>query len=151
MSDPQVIQVSIPASPQVVRVIVNNLPRVIRVNVPGQQGPQGATGPQYSRATRYATGTINVNATTDDDIYVGAGVATINLPAASTRTSGRPIVVVDAGDDADTNNKTITPNGAETIRGLSSYKIQFRGGTVELWPRSSSDSTAGAGWYARES
>lgn len=146
MSDPQVIQVTVPASPQVVRVIVNNLPRVVRVNVPGEQGPPGEDGADGGvRQWRKASGAITVSATTDDDIYIGSGAATLTLPAASARANAKPYLFVDADNDADTNAKVITPAGAETIRGLSSYRIQFRGGTVELWP-----SAEDGGWYARE-
>lgn len=95
--------------------------------------------------TRVASGTITVSASTDDHILVDTGVATVNLPAASARASAVPLLIVDYGLDADTNTKTIVPNGSDTIRGLTSYTITSRGGTVELFPRPD-----GTGWYARE-
>lgn len=147
MTTPQVIQVMVPTGPQTIRVDVPTGPHVIRVNIAGLQGPPGedGTGGASTRNVRAATGTITVDPSTDDDIAVGAGAATINLPAASARTEGRSYLIIDAGLDADTNTKTITPNGSDTIRGLSSYTITFRGGVVELWP-----STDDGGWYARE-
>lgn len=140
MATPQVISVNVPASPQVINVDVPSAPSVIRVQIAGLQGPSG-----NARNVRAATGTISVNATTDDDIAVGAGAATILLPPAADREEGNPFLIIDAANDADTNTKTITPDGSETIRGLSSYTITFRGGVVELWP-----STDDGGWYARE-
>lgn len=91
---------------------------------------------------REATGTITVDADTDDHILCGTGACTVNLPASADRHEGRAIKVVDYGLDADTNTKTIEPDGVETIMGLDQYLINFRGGSVELWPRPD-----GTGWY----
>lgn len=46
---------------------------------------------------------------------VGA-VTTVNLPAAAAR-NGLPVIVKDMKGDANTNNITVMPNGAETIDG----------------------------------
>lgn len=93
-------------------------------------------------AERTATGTITVDADDDDHILCGAGVCTVNLPEAALRVPGRPIKVVDYALDADSNAKTIAPAVGDTILGLSSWVINFQGGSVALYPRPD-----GAGWY----
>lgn len=79
---------------------------------------------------------------TDDHILCDAGSATVQFPPSADRQLGRGFLVVDYGKDADTNSKTIVPDGSETILGLSSYVINFRGGKVWLYPRDD-----GTGWY----
>jgi hypothetical protein len=150
MSEPAIIEVRIADGPAVIQVNTDNQPAVIAVHIPGLQGPPGTDGEDGEGGSgtnnvREADGTITVDADDDDWIYVGAGVATINLPPSAGRTQGRSIMIVDDALDADSNTKTITPDGSETIRGLSSYTITFRGGTVELMPRADN-----AGWNARE-
>lgn len=92
--------------------------------------------------TRSATGTITVDSDTDDHILCGAGACTVNLPASALRVQGRPYKIVDYGLDADSNAKTIVPSGVETIVGLSTYILNFRGASVYLFPRED-----GTGWY----
>jgi hypothetical protein len=90
-----------------------------------------------------AAGAVTVDAVSDDTIFINKTVGaatTVNLPAAATRSGA--IKIVDGKLDAATNNITITPNGAETIMGLSTYVIRFNGGSVSLSPRPD-----GAGWY----
>jgi hypothetical protein len=62
-----------------------------------------------------------------------AGAATnVILPAASTKI-GR-VKVVDWKGDADVNNVTIVPNGAETIQGRSSWKLAAPNASIDLAP-----------------
>lgn len=80
------------------------------------------------------TSTPYIPVTTDALLLVNrAGVVTINLPAANSR-SGYPLVIKDTSGAAQTNNITITPNGAETIEGLSSFVIDNAYGGVWLFP-----------------
>lgn len=104
-------------------------------------------GLQPIRAVRVVTaaGDVTVDSSTDDIVIVKktSGAATgVTLPSAGDRSQYRPIKIVDGKLDAATNNITITPSGAETIVGLSTYVISFDGGSVELWPLP--DGTA---WY----
>ena len=74
---------------------------------------------------------------TDDIIYVNksSGAATgVALPAVADRSSKKPLTIVDAKGDAATNNITITPDGAETIMGLSSWVINQNYGSIKLRP-----------------
>lgn len=100
------------------------------------------TGAVELPTTREDDGTITVDADDDDHILCGAGACTVNLPAASTREAGRPFKIIDYALDADSAAKTIVPNGVETILGLSSWVLDFRGASVELYPRPD-----GGGWY----
>lgn len=93
-------------------------------------------------AVRVASGSITVDAETDDHILCDAGSATVQLPPSADRAPGRGILISDYGKDADSNAKTIVPDGAETILGLSSYVLNFRSDKVWLYPRAD-----GAGWY----
>lgn len=103
-------------------------------------GNPGAGG--GSALVREASGTITVDPTTDDHILVGAGVATLNLPASSDRNSGRGYMFVDDANDADVNAKTVVPDGVETIMGLSTVTIPL-GGATQIWPHPS------GGWYGK--
>ena len=71
---------------------------------------------------------------TDTFLFVDTtgGAVTIDLPAASGRTG--PIRVKDIKGDAATNNITITPNGTDTIDGLSSLVINSNYGGYFLYP-----------------
>ena len=110
----------------------------------------GETGLEFTTPSASATRTVRTvtaagaatfSATTDDILFINktVGASTIvNLPVASTRTQGRLVTIIDAKWDADTNNITVTPNGAETIVGLSSWLIDTVGGFVNLIPHPSS-------------
>lgn len=90
-----------------------------------------------------AAGSVTVDEDTDDHILLNKTIGaatTVNLPAAATRTEGRHIKIVDIKGDAASNNITITPDGAETIVGLSTWVIANNYGSVTLWPMS-------GGWY----
>ena len=93
-----------------------------------------------------AAGAVTVDADTDDIIVIKKTVGeatTVNLPAAADRDPSRPIKIVDGKGDADTNPITIDPNGSETVAVvLTSYVINFQGGSVDLWPNPDED-----GWY----
>lgn len=91
---------------------------------------------------RSASGTITVDANTDDHILIGAGVATLNLPDSDDRTEGRGYLFVDDTVDGDVNAKTIVPDGVQTIMGLSTVTVPL-GGAVEIFPRPS------GGWYGK--
>lgn len=105
-------------------------------------GAGGSVGVSYPTVRR-AAGTITFDPDTDDHILAEAGVATINLPPSGDRTEGREVLIVDRGLDADTNTKTIVPDGAELISGLSSVTITNRGGAVRLFP------DPDGGWYGQ--
>lgn len=136
-----------------VDVLVDADEVVIFESAAGVQGPTGAggatgpAGPAGSSPTVRevtAAGAITINATTDDIVLVNktAGAATtVDLPASATRDAGRFIKIVDLKGDADVNNITIDPNGAETILGLSTYVINFQRGSLTIW------ANPNGGWY----
>jgi phage tail protein X len=81
-----------------------------------------------------AAGPVAINANTGIarvDQTVGAAI-TLTLPAAVSKTC--PVLIADWKGDAGTNNITITPAGAETIQGLSSWTIGGDGGSIFLRP-----------------
>jgi len=89
-----------------------------------------------------AAGDIDVTAT-DDVILVNKsiGAATnVNLPLSVDR--GRVLKVVDLKGDAQTNNITLVPVGAELIIGASTFVVNTNNGSVEVHPRPD-----GLGWY----
>lgn len=121
------------------------------------QGGTGATtaaaalanlGGAALRSVRQVTSgaQVTVDVDTDDIIVIkkASGSATeVLLPAAAGRDASRPVKIVDAKGDASTNNITINPDGSETIAVLlTEYKIDFDGGSVDLWPNPDGD-----GWY----
>lgn len=112
------------------------------VSVSFTPGEAQAAGLLGLPEVREATGTITVDDDDDDHILCGAGACTVNLPASATRELGRPYKIVDYALDADSATKTIVPNGVETISGLSSYLLNFRGASVYVFPR-----IDGTGWY----
>lgn len=70
-----------------------------------------------------------------------SGAATgITLPASAARVG--PVRIKDGKGDASSNNITLTPDGSETIDGLSSWVISFDYAGVLLVPRSD-----GNGWW----
>lgn len=75
-------------------------------------------------AVRVATTTpVSVSAATDHTIIsdlASAGAVAVNLPAGA---SGQTFVIVDGKGDADTNNITVTPDGAEQINGAANFVI----------------------------
>jgi hypothetical protein len=58
-----------------------------------------------------------------------AGAVTVNLPAGI---AGQRIVVVDTAGDASDDDKTIVPNGAQTIGGGEDLAIAVNGGAADL-------------------
>jgi hypothetical protein len=89
-----------------------------------------------------AAGTVTVVADDADIILIkkASGAATtVNLPASAMRS--KPVRIVDRKYDANTNNITIVPNGAETIMGGANYIIDSNGGGITLTPLAD-----GTGW-----
>lgn len=72
-------------------------------------------------------------------VDTSGGPVSIVLPTAASR-GGFPLTIKDGSGDAATNNITITPNGSETIDGLSSLTISIPYGFQNLTPNS------GVGW-----
>ena len=82
-----------------------------------------------------------------DDYYLvfnkTSGAATeVTLPASADRVG--PITIKDGKGDANSNNITVTPDGSETIDGLSSWVLSFAYSGVTLIPRPD-----GNGWWTR--
>lgn len=73
----------------------------------------------------------------DTVLYIdtSGGAVTINLQAAATRV-GVPLSIKDISGNANANNVTLTPNGAETIDGLATLAINSDFGGWRLNPRS---------------
>ena len=102
--------------------------------------PSSSTSLSHRQVT--AAGAVTVDPTTDDIVEVNKTVGeatTVNLPLASARASGRSIKIVDGKGDASSNALTITPAGADTIVGLSTYVINFDRGSVDLLPNFNED------------
>lgn len=84
-------------------------------------------------AVRKATTTpVTVVAATDCIIVTdlaAAGAVAVTLPAGN---AGQYFIIIDGKGDADTNNITITPNGAETIKGSANLVLSAARGAVLL-------------------
>jgi len=96
-------------------------------------GNNAAVAQEAEQAIRVATSTpVTVAAATDyaviTDLTVPAAVA-VNLPVG---VNGQIFVIVDGEGDAATNNITITPNGAETIRGAATLVLSNNRAGVAL-------------------
>tara|TARA_Y100000310_G_scaffold235720_1_gene238886 strand:+ start:7421 stop:8272 length:852 start_codon:yes stop_codon:yes gene_type:complete len=65
--------------------------------------------------------------------HTATAAVTVNLRAAATAGDGAWIKVVDAGNNAATNNITIDGNGAETINGSATYVMNADRETVEIY------------------
>lgn len=85
------------------------------------------------QAIRVATTSpVTVSATTDYAVISNlsvAGAVAVNLPAG---VNGQIFVIGDGKPDASSNNITITPNGAETIKGASTLVLNHNGQMVML-------------------
>lgn len=96
-------------------------------------GNGAAVAEEMKQAMRVATTTpVTVSDTADCVVMTKlavAGAVAVTLPAG---TDGRWFVVGDQTGDANTNNITITPNGAETINGSATYVINDNRGAVVL-------------------
>ncbi len=96
-------------------------------------GNGAAIAEELKQAMRVATTTpVTVSATTDCIVATklgAAGAVAVNLPAGA---NGQVFMIVDQTGDANTNNITITPNGAETINGSATYVINDNKGAVIL-------------------
>ncbi len=96
-------------------------------------GNNAAVAIQAKQAIRLATATpVTVSATTDycvvTDLSV-AGAVAVNLPAG---VNGQIFVIVDGKGDAGSNNITITPNGAQTIKGAATLVLNHNSQAVML-------------------
>jgi hypothetical protein len=90
-----------------------------------------------------AAGGVTVDAEDDDIVVIKktVGEATaVTLPLSLAAL--RPMTIKDGNGDSDTYNITITPNGAETIDGLSSVTLNFAYQAVTLYPYPD-----GSGWF----
>lgn len=98
-------------------------------------------GQQLYGTTSVTTATY-VPVATDALLLVNRpNIVGINLPTAASRT-GYPLGVKDISGAANTNNITITPNGAETIEALTTLVINVAYGGYILYPVS-------GGWILR--
>jgi hypothetical protein len=90
-----------------------------------------SVGTTDSKAFRVATSTpVTVSGTEDYGVGVNvAAPAVVNLPSGS---QGQIVAIFDASGDAVNNVITVTPNGGQTINGLSNYSIRVNGGAVIL-------------------
>ena len=89
---------------------------------------------------RIISGSGNITvATTDLTILIGASVPVINLPASATKLN--PVTIIgNASGIFSTHNSTVTPNGAETIDGLSTVVLNNDYQAITLFP------LAAGGW-----
>lgn len=92
-----------------------------------------------------AAGAVTVDADDADIIYINktVGAATaVTLPLAASRT--KPVMIVDAKGDANTNNITISPQTGERIYAITNGTavIDGNGGSVILTPKGD-----GTGWF----
>jgi len=97
---------------------------------------------QQLYGTTTVVSTPYVPVLTDSFLLVNdAAPVAINLPTAASR-NGYPLTIIDSSGAANTNNITITPNGVETINGLTSLVIGVAYGGYILYPVS-------GGWILR--
>ena len=87
----------------------------------------GRTVTQVSKSATYSVDTGSTTA--DYVIFMTGNAFTITLPAP---TAGRELVFIDSAGNANTQNKTIAPNAAETINGASSYVITLARASITL-------------------
>jgi hypothetical protein len=92
-----------------------------------------------------AAGAVTVDAEDADVILINKTVGaatTVNLPLSAART--RPVEIVDAKGDANTNNITIVPQSGESIFATVDYQavIDGNGGKLKLTPKRD-----GTGWH----
>jgi hypothetical protein len=79
----------------------------------------------------------------DTVLYVDSSAGPVNiLLQASADRLGVPLVVKDVGGAANTNNITLTPNGAETLDSLAALVINSDYGGFRLNPRTASYTVA---------
>jgi hypothetical protein len=90
-------------------------------------------GRQLYGSTPVGASSYNVLATDTLLLVDFAGAVTIDLLAASSA-AGYPITIKDTSGAAHTNNITITPNGADTIEGLTTVPINSDYGYYRLYP-----------------
>ena len=89
---------------------------------------------QQLYGTTSVTASTYTTESTDTFILVNnAGAVTITLQAASAR-NGYPLVIKDVSGAAQTFNITISPNGSDTIEGLTSFVIKSAWGGFTLYP-----------------
>jgi len=125
--------------------LINELLVVVELAV-GAPGAPGAPGSDADalRAARILSAAGDTEIEDDDDIVVVkktiGEVTQCLLPEASAR--DRPATIKDGRGDADSNNITITPFGAETIDGATEYVLTFSFQAVTLYPYPD-----GSGWY----
>lgn len=90
---------------------------------------QGTTAQKI--AVREAVTTPVTVASTTDCVVISnltvAGPVAVNLPAG---VAGQVFMIIDGKGDANTNNITITPNGAETINGAATLTLTSNNGAV---------------------
>lgn len=89
---------------------------------------------QQLYGTTTVTSTPYIPLVTDSFILVNKSSAvTIDLPTAASR-DGYPLAIKDISGLANTNSITLTPNGAETIEGLTTLVINVSFGGYSLYP-----------------